>query len=397
MGSGWQNILWPFQIGMMGAFATGLWAFNETDRNEIRRWRISILVAISLASAGGGIAVAAIIGLLLFLRKEWRALIALVPTLMLYGVWYLKYGVSQSQEGNLSKTPRYVLDSALAAGAGIGSKSLVFGGFVIGVLAVLYLQQQKSIKATSLVNVLVLFLLTTWCLTGLSRAHLGEPGASRYVYVGATCIVLLLGLLLPEIKTWPSIIGFLMAVILLVLPNMKMMRAGAQGLLDTSIHLRAEQSAVEHIRTSVRADYAIDGTRAPQLSAGEYLSAVDRFGSPAYSWKAVSSLPAETLVDVNKALIEGSSGVQPTLDGHCPSSQSQSTDLLSVKPQSSIQVLVKRPVHLLVNWFPAKLEAAYALEIQEPGIYVIRNSIEKESNELVISGDMQSLESCSQH
>jgi hypothetical protein len=396
LGSGWQNILWPFQIGMMGSFAAGLWALYEIDRDEINRARLSVLIGISLACAGGGIAVTGVVGVLLVLRREWRVLTALVPTIALYALWYLKYGVAQSQDGNMGKTPQFIVDSALAAGAAAGSKSLIFGGFVIGVVVVLLVLKQKELTLSSVPNGVVLFLIVTWALTGLSRAHLGEPGASRYVYVGATCLVLLFALLVPVARNVTMGLGLFVITICLVAPNMKMMRAGANGLLDTSVHLRAELSAFEHVRNSAGAEYTIDSARAPQLNTGEYLSAIDRYGSPAYSWRKVSSLQSATLIDVNRTLAEASHFLQLSPDAQCISSSSVAKEEIDIKPQSSVTVTIKAPKTLKFNWFKESPDAAYAIEISTSGTYVLQNLIEKESNVLNVSGDMQSVTICKQ-
>jgi hypothetical protein len=396
LGSGWQNILWPFQIGMMGAFAAGLWAFYEIDRDDINYLRLALWLNISLTCGGGGIAVAGVIGAVLFLRKEWRVLTTLIPTIALYGMWYLKYGQSQSQDGNVGKIPQYILDSALAAGAGTGSKSLIFGGFVVGAVLVLALLKQREMKFTSLPNVIVVFLLATWGLTGLSRAHLGEPGASRYVYVGATCLILLFALVVPVVQNMTTSAGLFIAAVFLVSPNMSLMRAGAAGLLDTSTHLRAELSAIEHVRMSLSPGYVIDSARAPQLNMDEYLSAIDRFGSPAFSWKKVSTLPSGTLIDVNRTLAEASHFLQLLPDAQCVSSSSVAKEEFDIKPKSSLTVTIKAPKTLKFNWFKESPDAAYAMEIRTSGTYVLQNLIEKESNILNISGDMQSVTICKQ-
>lgn len=396
LGSGWQNILWPFQIGMMGAFGAGLWALYEFDRDEINRTRLSVLVGLSLACAGGGIAVAVVIGALLLLRKEWRALSSLVPTIALYSLWYLKYGVAQSQDGNIGKTPQYIVNSALAAGAGVGSKSLIFGGFVVGVVVVLLILKQKELALSSVPNAVVFFLFVTWALTGLSRAHLGEPGASRYVYVGAACLVLLFALVVPVVQNMTATVGLFIGAVFLISPNMTLMRAGANGLLDTSMHLRAELSALEHVQSSVRDDYVVDSARAPQLSTAEYLSAINRFGSPAYSWEKVTSSPAAILMSVNRTLAEASNSLLLSLDAQCVSSSPETKREIDIKPKSRVTMTIKSPKILKFNWFKGSPEAAYAIEISKSGTYVLQNVIERESNVLNVSGDMQSVTICKQ-
>ena len=394
LGTGWQNILWPFQMGTIGALAAGLWALYFIDRREIPRWRVSLLLAISLASTGGGVAVAAVVVLLLAIRREWRAVFATCPVLLLYGIWYLNYGISQSQTGNLGKTPQYMIDSALASAAGVGNRSSIFGVFVICGILVLYLVKREETRLPSVQNGILFLLFVTWCLTGLSRSHLGEPGASRYVYVGATCIVLVLCLMIPRPDNWLSKVGVAAVAVLLVLPNMELMQAGANGLLDTSQHLRAKLAAVENVRSSVQFDYSVDSARAPQLMVGEYFKAIDQFGSPAYSWQSLSKLDSLILNGVNQTITESSSVMQLTNEDSCRIDESATKTLYEIHPQTSLKLLIKAPAQLNLNWFQKMPDAAYSLSISESGVYSVRNSIERQSNLLLVIDDMQSVAVC---
>ena len=394
LGSGWQNILWPFQIGMMGAFSAGLWALLELGRENVRPSRVAILVAISLASAGGGIAVACVVGGALIVRKDWKTMKALIPVAMLYGIWYLKYGVSQSHQGNLSKTSQYMLDSATAAASGIGNASQRFGQAVLVLLILLFVNKIWKRPLTSTVNLLAGFLVITWFLTGLSRAHLGEPGASRYVYVGAIALLAMFSLLLPKINRWVEPVLLVPLFFFLVMPNLDLMRAGAQGLQDTSLNVRAEQSALEQIGPLARPDFQFDTSRAPQISAGSYLSAVEKFGSPALDWADVSKLPESVLVEVNRVLLTASENFKKSNSVSCETEEKILNSQLVLAPNSYLTLIVKRSTQLRFNWFSKKTDGSYGVEVDQNTVYQIHNPSIKGANQLVIEGGLNSVRVC---
>ena len=392
LGSGWQNILWPFQIGMMGAFAAGLWAIFVLENETKRPWLVSLLLAVSLASAGGGIAFAVVLFCAMLVKRDWQVIRALTPTLGLYAIWYLKYGESQSHNGNLGKTPKYVLDSALAAGAGIGGRTLIFGAAVLGVVGVLFIQRINERSFVSTKNLIFVFLIATWTLTALSRAHLGEPGASRYVYVGAISILILAGILLPPFESLKSSLVILPSAILLLIPNLDMMRAGANGLKDTSAHLSAEQAALEQIIDEVPADFQFDSMRAPQLRAGEYLRAVEKFGSPAMSWSRVRAMPAAVIVDVNKTILNATSSFQLSEQTTCNEDVVQGE--VEISTTETLLIKIAKKQQLGFNWINRDLSSSFVIDVNEPGIYSVRNPGLKSKNSLQVSGELQSISVC---
>jgi hypothetical protein len=121
-GTGWQNIMWPFQIGMMGSLLFALLSFVEVARDEPRR-RLGMWVALSLLCAGGGVAAALTVSAVLVVRRRWTDVVRLLPVLLLYLAWYLGFGEAQSQPGNLAKVPKYVFQSMVWSVAAVGNHS----------------------------------------------------------------------------------------------------------------------------------------------------------------------------------------------------------------------------------------------------------------------------------
>src|SRR6185312_5351958 len=81
LGPGWQNIVWPLQIGWLISIAGGLVALLALDRGD-RRGEIVACAALTVAvfSSGPGVAIAAGILVEVLLTRGWRALwIVAVP------------------------------------------------------------------------------------------------------------------------------------------------------------------------------------------------------------------------------------------------------------------------------------------------------------------------------
>jgi hypothetical protein len=293
LGRAWQDLLWPFQIQYVGAVAGGLAALLLLDRSD-RAGDIgaSLCLAAAVACSGVGLPFALAIVLELVLRREaWRRLWVPCAPLVLYGVWYLAYGEAQAKSSNVHLVPSYTARAGAAsigalAGTDMDNGRYLVGGLVVLVIVIIHRRGRMSPRFAAVLALAVGY----WTLTGLSRAQLQEPDASRYLYPGAIFVVLVLAELhgrTPLARTRP-VIACLAIVLLATMGysihgNLHELNAGAAGLRDTSRVLEAELGALEAIRTHVRPDFRPDPRRAPVLVAGGYFRAVDDLGSPADS------------------------------------------------------------------------------------------------------------------
>lgn len=304
LGSGWQNIMWPFQIGMMGSLLFGILAIDEASKSEPRTQAV-VFVGLSLMCAGGGVAATAVVGLLLLAGRHWRRAAELSVVVLLYGAWFLTYGNSQSQPGNLALTPRYVLDSAAGAGAGTAARSAQFGWAVcvaVLLVAVWRVVKYRSEDSTRMTLGLLVFLLATWTLTGISRAHLHEPAASRYVYVGSIVLLLILSVRSTPFSN-PLLYGLpIVTWFVFVGPNISVLSAGAGGLRDTSQHVKASLTALDIARQRPSSDSAVDDTRAPQLSIFSYDRISASYGKVGYRRSEIPHLEDVYRADVDSML-----------------------------------------------------------------------------------------------
>lgn len=279
-GSGWQNILWPFQIGMMGALAFGLLAIDEASRDNSRP-RLLGWVSGSLLCAGGGVAALVTVVAILFFRRTWNRLAQTLGVSVLYGVWYLVLGTSQSVEGNANKVPAYVYDSARAVMMAFTPNTILdprIPPVLIAVALAVWGARRPAKSDIPLMVALMFFIVTTWVLTGLSRAHLNEPGASRYLYVGAAVTLVIVGLLLSKVGQLSLLLFAAALWPISIIPNIEILRSGSSGLRDNGLHVKAAMTALDLSSRRPELDGPVEPSRAPQLLISSYDEIVSQNG-----------------------------------------------------------------------------------------------------------------------
>jgi hypothetical protein len=376
LGSGWQNIMWPFQIGMMGALSAGLWAIWEATQPVISIRRLTVLVAVSLLCAGGGIAAMGTVVLLVVARRQWNVLPQMGVVGIVYGFWYLIYGTSQSQTGNLAKTPKFVYDSALGAASGIGAAGKMFAYLFFLILIVL--AGWNGYKKLSILPALGTFamVLITWILTGLSRAHLGEPAASRYVYVGAALLVTTFVTIVPRLQSMFLLLAVMLGTNVLVQPNLTILRAGTGGLRDVSINIKSSLTGLDIIDDVAISEQQLDGSRAPQIDIVRYKAMSRDYGNAGFSNAALMRQPEsmklradDTTFRLMMSLVTTSSPVscQPDPFNRVPD--------LVVSPGDSVTVLPRIAGKVSVAWFAEGNVDSPMVEIIPGTQYQFRNAV----------------------
>jgi len=137
LGAGIENILWPFQIGVMSSLAGYLLAiyFLESTINKNRLLAMLALI-FSLGSAGLGVAAVAAVAIEILIsqrvRKSWWVVVA--PT-AIWLIWYSQYGISDIRSDNFSVALRYVNESLAACLSQIFGLSIGWG-FIFEILFV---------------------------------------------------------------------------------------------------------------------------------------------------------------------------------------------------------------------------------------------------------------------
>jgi hypothetical protein len=200
-GPGWQDILWPFQIGWLGSVAGGLIALIALDHRSRRAEIAACLgLVLSLASSGVGAAIAAGLTVDVLARRDRRrrAWIVVGPV-VLYAIWWVTEQKAALRAGSASHTPQFVAhmlaaglsgliglwhaapaDQAAPVGWRIALVALAALALVGGLL------RRFSLRALVLAGTGVLFAITA----GVNRAGLSPGVDSRYLLIVAVFAVL---------------------------------------------------------------------------------------------------------------------------------------------------------------------------------------------------------------
>jgi hypothetical protein len=313
LGPSWDDLLFPYQIGFFGSVACGLGALLCLDQPSRRRdVAATTLLVASLLFSDAGIPFVAAVAISVGLdRERWRrSFVPLVPA-ALWVIWYLGWGHTADtfvSLHNAANVPSYVLDgvsSSLATWLGLNvpaepfrASSLDWGRPLL-VLAVVIaawrLQRLGRIPGQLLVTLAVL--LGFWALTGLNTSVFGPPTAGRYQYIGVVGLVLVVAELARGVRItrWATV-GVIAVAVLASLTNVSRLKDAAHGLEGIAQQQRGGLAAIELARDTVVPDLELTEQNSGVdylglLDAGSYLSAVDAFGSPAYSAAELPTAP----------------------------------------------------------------------------------------------------------
>jgi hypothetical protein len=345
LGSAWEDLLWPFQLGYLGSIVAGLGMLIALDRESRSADAVAgLLLTLSLASSSIGIsfAIGALVELLAKrdFRSRWLRVLA-VPG-ALYGLWTLFYGdrtaVPGTEQGlfslmhnSIPDTPAYVANAAAGAFGALTGLGLDWGrplalAAVFGVAFQVSRGRLLSPRALGLLGSILSF----WVLAAVFRAHLVAPDASRYLYFGALIIVLLIVELFQGVRLSPTGLTILGVVLALsAVANFSVLQDGSRGLQDNSSYVAPELGALELAGTPLDPSYVPDPVRAPQVAAGPYFEAVRDLGSPADSAEEIAARPEPQRQAADSVLLHSlavalrrASGLTPT--GNPPSVDSSS-------------------------------------------------------------------------
>jgi hypothetical protein len=304
-GPGWQEFLWPFQVAWLIAIGAGIAALMALDRRD-RGGDIAacLLLIVSLASAGPGLAVAVGMVVELALRRAWRRLWIVAVPIALYAIWWLAYQQTNVSHDSVFYLMRFTFNAAagvFSSLAGVsGSNALTNSGdFVswgapllvlagVGLVWRLHRMGRVPVRIVTLIAMLVEF----WVLTAVGRAYVTLGSAvltstgdeSRYLYIGAALVLVLGAEALRGVRlSLPVQVLAGVAVLFAVLSNIQALRYGAQSLRAESAQTVAELGALNIGRPLVGPDYVSEGFIFGIVKAGPYFRAQAALGSPAAS------------------------------------------------------------------------------------------------------------------
>jgi len=325
LGSASGDLLSPFQVGFSGAIAAGIGALLALDRDD-HRWDLAacalLVVSVSFGEAGIVFTIGALVDVALG-RRPWRErlYVVLVP-LVLYGLWWLGWGYKAQSDlslHNAANTPRYVLDVAAAGLAGLlgiaspgdqlpNSVGQQWPPYLLAAAVALGAWRIRRVGGVPPGLWRVLAIGTTfWALAGLNQNPLRPPDNGRYIYPSAVLIVLIAAELLRGVRlSTRALLAVACAAAVAVVPNLLFL-SDSYRLFWKPVNrlVRADLTALE-IAGPVNPSFLLtqDVSPAPffNISAGTYLSAVDAWGSPAYTQSELASSPEGVREEADRVL-----------------------------------------------------------------------------------------------
>ena len=304
LGAGRVDLLWSFQIGYSGAIAGGLAALLALERDDRKGDLIacgSLVVATGFSEIGVPFAIGALASIAMGPKPRRQRLYVVLVPLVLYAIWFLGWGHKGPDTltlHNVLHSPAYVFDAVSQAIAsllglatpltGDGSKlvGLLWGHILLICLAALALWRIWRLGGISRG---LLTALTVggafWFLAAFNAyATLRLPNAGRYQYPGAVFVLLIAAELLRGVRIDTRMLaGAAALTAAAVVSGIVSLHDGYDLRRTDSDVERAKLAALDIARPSVNPDRDINLEVSVQFPAGSYYSAVDAFGSPAYT------------------------------------------------------------------------------------------------------------------
>ena len=300
-----ETLMWPFDLHTVYSAALGLGALLALEREDRAGDLLgAVLLVLSVLMLEVGLAFVLGAAVLVLQRPDRRARVWIfVAPLALYAIWWLWarqfHQPSEVVFANIRLVP-YELSNALGAimgcltginPTGDGSPAnlvgVTAGGMVLAGFAVaglLYRVRLGNIPPT-----LWAFLATAigyWLtMTAAARA----PDSTRYVYVGALLVLLVLVDAIRDVRFGRAAsAGFVVVVALAIPANIAKLYDGRAYELDISRATGSEFAMLELVRARVDPGYSpaadgrvqeAGGALGTAISARDYFSAADRNGS----------------------------------------------------------------------------------------------------------------------
>lgn len=343
LGSGYEDILWAFQIGFVASVAAGTWGLVALETDQ-RRWTAiagTALLIVGLASSGMGVffVVAAAVRLFVDPAFRRRSIWVVLPGAV-FAVWYLAFGRHGAGGGFASPVAvlRFAargLTFAVGRVAGFDLAGRIpLLGWVAGAAALLLV---VVVLARGVMGRLVAPLAlggvvaatAMYIVIGLTRADLLSDFAtrSRYVYVAAFLLIPAAGDLIASLSTGrrlprAAVIGLVALAFLSVGANVLDLRAGRAQFAANAGLTRAYLTVLaEHPGTHWQDPVLPRGW--PDLERLDGL--LGRYGSPLQDTILPSNVVPPTAAQLERALVGLASGSFTTSAGSPPATAKPAT------------------------------------------------------------------------
>lgn len=300
------DLIWPFQIGYLGSLVSGLGALLALDRGTRRGDVVACaLVALSLSSSSVGVVILGAVALDVTLRSQRvrRAWIWLVPAI-LYGAWYLKYGVGDAQWDKITQGPQRFWDAlptAVSAVTGLGGGIAQTAAFVLLVAVALEFGRPDWNR-----RLLTAIALTAgfWTLTAIGRPELPVT-EMRYVYPAAVFVVIAAAEALRRYRP-PDRQGFIFSLVfgIGIVSSAAAINPYADSWRVYALDTKASVTAAEMLGPGRLAPEIQLDPRQPQLRYGLYHAAAEEYDStPAWTAGEIPRLADGERMSLDAALV----------------------------------------------------------------------------------------------
>jgi hypothetical protein len=406
LGAAFEDLLFAFQIGYFGSVAAGLGMLLCLDREDEKGdLAASALLLVSLAFGSLGIvfAAAAAVDLLLGRRPRLRRYWVAFGPILLFAIWWAGRGheaVTHVSVDNALATPEFVFDAAsagfvslLGLATGDGSEPdqphLIWGKLLLIAGSLLLLARVVRRREVSRgLGVALAIALGFWIIAGLNRDETRLPTSSRFQYPSAVFILLVAGEGLRGLR-WPRP-ALAVAAVVTVLAAW-----GGISLLEREHRERWEPYA-DSLRAKLGAIEIAGPAADPELSiffppdinapAGDYLNAVESFGSPAFTEKEIEEHPEANLADADVNLAQAlglaleppSPQSRPLRCQRLEASSDGSTGLTLFPGTFSFENLASFSTEILLSRFSSELSVV--MGTVEPGTLTALAIPQDESN-----------------
>lgn len=314
VGPAWQVLLWPFEIGYVGAVLFGIAMLLALDRGDQRGDAAGcafLAIAIGFSSLGLAFAVGAAVDVLQRhrLRGLRRAYVPAIP-LLLFAAWYLGWGHSAETHltmRNVLSSPPFVLEglaSSLESLLGLSTIAVDGSGeprwgrpLLVAALVLLAYGLSRRRRLPPGVWPVAATAATFWFLAAFNYIPGREAHASRYMYAGGAFLLLLAADLLRGARIGrPALLIAGVVAIAVVGSNLVPLRDGERWLREQTVLTRANLAAFEIARETVDPSFPLSpevaGTASLiDIQAGNYLDAASEHGSPAYTPAELAAAP----------------------------------------------------------------------------------------------------------
>lgn len=318
MGTAYEDLLNAFQICFFGSMAFGIGAVLAFEREDARRDVLSCLLLLaSLAFAEIAFAFAAACAAMVALnRGPWRRLWVIAVPILVYIPWYLdwgQHGPGQLSFHHVANSPVYILDgfaSSIASLLGLGTPTILLGNnqgalewgrpLLLALLAGAVWGLLREPRGRSRPLIPLAAGLTFWFLVA-ANALLRPPVASRYQYVGAVFLLMIaadyaVGWRPDWRPGWRVLVPAFAVSAAATIANFSTLHDAYHAYRDTTAVIRGGLAGLEIAERTVDPRLVLNVQNSGfnylgYVNAGSYLSAVGKFGSPAYSEPELERAP----------------------------------------------------------------------------------------------------------